>query len=42
MDLEIVQSNCGANHNWYFRNYLGRYRKVVTGDWCRMSLGIIA
>ena len=31
-DLEIAQGNCVANHNWCIRNYLERYRKVVTGD----------
>ena len=41
-DLEIEQSNCCASHNWYIRNCLERYRKVVSRDWCHMSFGIIA
>ena len=35
-DLEIAQSNCGANHNWCIRNCLERYRKVVHRDWCHI------
>ena len=42
MDLEIIQSNCGANHNWCIRNCFEVYRKVVTRDWCHMPFGIIA
>ena len=41
-DLELAQSNCGANHNWCISNCLERYRQVVNGDWCHMSFGIIA
>ena len=40
-DLEIAQSNCGANHNWCIRNCLERYKKAVNTDWCHMSFGII-
>ena len=40
-DLEIAQSNFGANHNWCIRNCLERYRKMVRSDWCHMSFGII-
>ena len=42
MDLEIIQSNCGANHNWCIRSCFEIYRKVVTRDWCHMLFGIIA
>ena len=40
-DLEIAQSNFGANHNWCIRNCLERYRKMVRSNWCHMSFGII-
>ena len=41
-DLEIGQSNSGANHNRFIRNCPERHRKVVTRYWCHMSFGIIA
>ena len=40
-DLEIAQSNFGANYNKCIRNCLERYREMVRSDWCHMSFGII-
>ena len=43
MDLEIAQSNCGANHNWCIKNCLERQREVVSiRVWCHRSFRIIA
>ena len=39
--LLSAQSNSGTNHNWFIRNCLERYRKVVGRDWCHMPFRII-